>query len=1146
MLRTLALVLFLAVSASAQTPLGSIAGTITDPQGAGVPNAELIATNTGTSLTFRGRSSEDGTYVISALPIGGYELSATVPGFKTFRRTNLTIEVAQRLRVDVALEVGQVSESVNVTAEIARVQTEDSSLGTVVERKRIEDLPLNGRHVFSLVKIVAGVTPRDRSTDGFAEISNQSFSQIRINGGPAYGNQFFLDGVSNSAAVHNEISVVPMVDSVEEFRVETNALKAEFGQTAGGVINVVTKSGTNQFHGSAYEFVRNDAFDARNAFSTQPDPRTGRLKQVLRYNQYGGTVGGPVFIPKLYNGKNRTFFFAGYEQWKWRSTGAPRIGTVATTEQRNGDFTQTFDVRGALLRIYDPSTTRANPAGSGFVRDPFPTNVVPRARMDALSLRVLPYMPLPNATPTVANTNQNNFVSLVPSSSDQGITQLRLDHRFTDRDSLFFRYSSNRNTRHDNGFGLGPADPAARDDQRDNHNGIVNYTRVFSPTLINDFRFGATRQNLPFLHPSFDQGWPKQLGYPSIIPQDTFPPININNMLTIGNANFSGSLRAQQIIQIVDSVTKTTGRHTFKAGFDFRWWRLSFINRLQPSGRFDFGTGLTDNPQAPAGTGVGFAGFLLGEVSGGVLGFRPFFQFRNNPLGLYVQDDWKVTRRLTLNIGMRYDLLTGPTEIHNRYSTFDPNAQNSATGRPGVLRYAGADGYARTFVDQDRNNFGPRFGFAWDPRGNGKTAVRGGYGLLYLMGESGITVPDNASAFGFSVDTPFAPVGGGPFKAFQFSAGPPSILQPRGAEGGPNAFRGLDVRAQSRNSAIGYMQQWNFTLQQALWNGWVVSGVYAGSKGTKLFGANYNLNQMNPSFFSQGLQLQNLVTNPFFGQITTGPLSGRTVAASQLLRPFPDYGNVSTWGNNGLSSSFHSFQFSLEKRFAQGVSALLSYTMSKLIDESQSIGGGNSGDSGVGDYRMGLYNRRLERAINPDDISQRLVASGLWQLPTSKNLNKAAHAVIGGWQLNMIGTFQTGVPLVVRGSNNFTGIPYPDIAGDPTLAGDQRTPARWFNTDVFRNPADFTIGNAPRTLPSTRAPGLTDVSFSLFKTFSFLERFRLETRAEFFNVVNTVNYNPPNTTFTPDRTGRNNNANFGRILSALEARRAQFGLRLAF
>ena len=1143
--------LFCATSLFAQSPFGTVTGTITDSTGAGVPNVTVTLKATATGLDFRGASSSDGVYVVPNLPVGGYELTASAPGFKSFRQTGLNLEVSQRLRVDIVLQVGDVAESVNVTAEIPRVQTEDSNVGTVVERRRIEELPLNGRHVFNLVKIVSGVQPRSNTTDGFAEVSNQTFSQMRINGGPAYGNQFFLDGVSNSAAVHNEISVVPQTDTVEEFRVETNALKAEFGQTAGGVVNVVTKSGGNQVHGSLYEFVRNDAFDARNAFAITPDARTGRIKQVLRYNQFGGTFGGPIYIPKVYDGRNRSFFYTGYEQWRWVSSGSPRIGTVAPAEWRNGDFSNLLDANGRAINLFDPATTAANPAG-GFVRQPLAGNIVPRSRMDPLALKVLPFHPTANAASRNQFAPADNYSSLVPSVSNQGVFTVRADHRFGDKDSIFFRYSSNRNTLDNRGWGLGPADPAARKDQRDNHNAIVNYSRLFGSSILNDLRVGVTRQYLPFLHPSFDEGWPAQLGYPSIIPQDQFPPIDISGLLTIGSSGFSGGLRAQEITQITDSVNIARGRHNFKAGFDLRWWRLSFINRLQPSGYFTFNSGLTSNPQSPAGSGSAMASFLLGEVAGGNLGYRPFFQFRAVPLGLYFQDDWKVTRTLTLNLGLRYDISMGPSEVHNRYSSFDPFIANATTGTSGQLRYAGAGGYPENFVDTDKNNIGPRVGFAWDPRGDGKTAIRGGYGLIYLMLESGNAVPDNASAFGFSVDTPFVSSGGTNFKAFQFSQGPASLLSPQGAAGGPNAFRGFGVRYQDRNAPAGYMQQWNFAIQRSLSKGVVVSAVYAGSKGTKLFGSNYNVNQMDPRFFSQGLALQDLVTNPFFGQISTGALSARTVARSQLLRPFPDYLNIETWGNNGLSTIYHSFQMTVEKRFSDGISALLSYTNGKLISESFAIGGGNSGNSGVGDFRVGAYDRRLDRAIDNDDISQRLVMSGLWELPIGRgrqfgrDMNRIANGFIGGWQLNGIWTLQSGLPLSVRGSNNFTGITFPDLVGDPTLPSGERTVSRWFNTEAFRNPANFVIGNAPRTLPSTRGPGLNDLSFSLFKTFSFAERFKLEARAELFNAINHVNYNNPNTSFTPNAQGTNASANFGRITSALEARRAQFGLRLAF
>lgn len=1151
-LKVAAMLIVCASAAVAQTALGTITGTVVDPTGAPIPNVEITARATATSLTFSAKSNDSGVYVIPSVPIGEFTVVATATGFKQVQRTGVNVEVSQRLRLDFNMEIGSASESVDVTAEIPRVQTEDSSLGTVVERKRIEDLPLNGRHVFNLVKVVPGVVPRSNSTDGFAEVNNQTFSQMRINGGPAYGNQFFLDGVSNTAAVHNEISVVPMADSVQEFRVEANGLKAEYGQTAGGVVNVVTKSGGNDLHGSLYEFLRNDALDSRNAFSTQPDPRTGRTKQVLRYNQYGGTVGGPVYLPKIYDGRNRTFFFTGWEQWKWRSTGAPQLGTVATPQQRAGDFSQTRDSRGNLIPIYDPSTTTQNPNGSGYVRTPFPGNIIPSNRFDPLALKVLQYQPLPNATPTDPFTNANNFISLAKSVSDQTAVSNRIDHRISETDNLFFRYSYTKNTLKNAGYGLGVADPNARNDQRDNHNAVLSYTKVITPTVLNELRGGITRQYLPFLHPSFDQGWPAQLGYPSIVPQDMFPPVQISGLLGISNSAFSGGLRAQNIAQIVDQVSINRGKHSIKAGVDFRDWRNSFINRVNPSGNFVFNTSMTNNPLSPAGNGFGLASFLLGEVSSASFGTRPFFQSRAWPLGLYIQDDWKVTPRLTINVGLRYDVVFGINEIHDRHSNFDPFAMNSTTGRLGVLNYAGVNNYPSGYIQQDRNNFGPRFGFAWDPWGNGKTAIRGAYGLIYLPIESGVIVPDNQNALGFSVDTSLTAPSGIPQRAFKFSDGPAALLTPQGAAGGPNAFRGQNVRAQDRNTPTGYMQQWNFAIQRAIWGGLSVQVAYAGSKGTKLFGGNYDLNQLDPKYFSLGLSLQDAVPNPFAGQIATGALSGATISRSQSLRPYPDYLTVTTWANDNLATSYHSLQISAEKRFASGLSFLASYTKSKLMSECSAIGGGNSGDACTSEYRLGRFNRRLDRSIDQDDVASRFVISGVYELPVGKGKHFLAHAhpivdgFLGGWQLNGIGTFQSGLPLAVRGSNNFTGINYPNVLYDPTLPSDQRTVARWFDTDAFRNPANFTIGNAPRTLPTTRGPGLADVSFSAIKHFDLGERFKLETRGELFNALNHVNYNNPNVSFSPDSTGRNNNANFGRITSALDARRAQLGLRMTF
>ncbi len=1150
MKRYLLFLLLIAVTSLwAQSPQGTITGTITDSQGARVPGVAVVATQVATSLTYKGSSSQDGTYVIPALPVGRYEVTAAAAGFKTFRRADIQLEVSQRLRLDITLELGQVSETITVQGEVTRVRTEESSLGTVVERRRIEELPMNGRHVFNLVKLISGVQPVDRSADGFGEITNQGFSQIQFNGGPVYGTQMFLDGGANTVPVHNEIGVVPMVDAVEEFKVETNGLKAEFGQTSGGVVNIVTKAGTNEFHGSLYEFFRNDSLDARNAFATQVASNTGRIKPILRYNQYGGTVGGPVLIPKVYNGKNRTFFFAGYEQWRYRNSEIRR-STVPTALERAGDYSNTRDSLGTLIPIYDPDTTRANPNGSGFVRDLLPGNVVPKSRQDALSLRVLPFMPLPNATPLNSYTNTNNFYSLAVQPSNQGVTNLRFDHRLSDKDSTFFRYSGTRNTRWGQGYGMGPADPDifARYDQRDNHNFVVTETHVFSPSVINEFKANVTRQNLPFQSLGYGGNWPEKLGYPSIIPQDMFPAVTIGGMLQLGPTSFSFGLRAQNQVQFADSVTWIRGKHQIKVGVDQRIVRENWINKSNPSGQFSFGAGLTGDPLHPAGTGIGMATYLLGDVTGGSLTVRSHMSFHSWSHASYIQDDYKVTPRLTLNLGLRYDLRSGPVERWNKHSNFDPWDINSQTGMLGLLTYAGVNA-PRNFVDRNNTDFGPRFGFAYALTGDGKTVIRGAYGIVHMLTESNDMQADSSNSLGWEATTTFASTLGGNYPAFQFSNGPTMLVTPRGAEGGPSAFRGQNVRWQSYEHASPYLQQANLTLQREVIGQWVLSASYAGSRGVHIPGSNYNLNQLDPKYYLEyGLALQDRVTNPFYGQIASGGLSGTTVSRAQLLLPYPDYLGVMTMANYGDSSTYHSLQLTAEKRYAKGISALISYTTGKLIDEGYSSAGSNGE---IGDFRIGRLNRRVDRAIDQNDISQRLVASGVFELPFGKGKAFASHApkaldyVIGGWQANTITTIQTGNPLTVRGANNFA-LNWPNLVKNPTLSGEDRGVAKWFDTSAFQNPPDFVVGNGPRTLPDTRGPGMINMDLSAFKTFRIKEQSVLEFRAEAFNFLNHVNLNNPGTGFSPNRQGVNTSASFGVITSSMKARSIQLGLRLSF
>jgi outer membrane receptor protein involved in Fe transport len=1108
---------------------------VTDAQGAAVPGVEVVARHVATNRTYSGLSSQDGVYVITSLPVGRFEVTAGLSGFKSFRRPDVVLQIGDRLRVDVPLQIGGVDETITVSAGGSRVQTEETSLGATVERERVENLPLNGRHVFNLVKIVPGVQPRFKDTDGFAEVDNQRFSRLSFNGGPLSSNQFFLDGGMNMIPAHYEIGVVPMVDAVEEFRVISSGLPAEYGQTSGGVVTVVTKSGTNRFSGSAWGFYRDDSLDARNAFAT--------TKPKLDYKQFGATLGGPVR-------RDKTLFFAGFDRWDF-TTANINLARVPTAAERGGDFSNTRDGLGNLIVIYDPATTRPNPAGAGFVRDPFPGNVIPASRMDPLARRLLQYMPLPNS-PAADPSNLNNYRAQEPFPIDQDQLTLRLDHTVSKKLRLFARYTETRNTRKSRAWGLDEeaADSIARDDQRNNHNLVLGSTHLVSSHVVNEFRASLTRQNLVFIHPSFGGEWPRRLGFPSVIPQDAFPPINIAGMLTIGRPGFAGGYRKSHVVQLADSVTWVRGRHTFKVGTDQRWIRLNFANRLNPSGSFTFSDSLTNNPQRPAGTGFGFATFLLGEVSGGSQNVTPAFAFHAWSNGSYVQDDWKVNRRLTVNLGLRYDLASGPVERWDKSSNFDPFVTNPETDRPGALLYAGVT-KDRHFVKPPKTNFGPRFGFAYDLTGDGKTALRGYYGLLYGAVEPGDMVGDSANSLGFSASTPFLPAGLGPFAAFRLSDGPTTLNAPLGPDGGPSAFRGQDVRYQQVDAATPKLHQWYLTVQRQLPAHFVITTAYVGNRGVHLFGGNYDLNQLDPQYFSLGLALQDQVPNPFFGRILSGPLSGRSVPRSQLLRPYPDYLTVSTLNNHGDWSRYHSLQMNLERRAAKGLSARFSYTLSRLtsLGTSEATGAGQVADPN--DFRVGRLTRDQDAGVDESDVTHRFVMSAVWELPIGKGRRFLSEGgvlsqVLGGWQLNTIVTVQSGNPLRVRGTNNFTGIPFPDMVGDPTLPGSERTANRWFDTGAFRNPANFSIGNVPRTLDDTRGPGYRDVTLSLFKNVHFTDRARLELRVEAFNAFNFVNYGDPNTTFSPNAAGVNRNANFGRITTALPARRIQLGARVTF
>jgi hypothetical protein len=1128
----------------AQTATATITGTITDSSGAVVPKAGVTVRDRATGLVYRASSAADGTYAVPLLPVGSYDVTVSATGFSNFEQKAVTLDVAQRMRVDAVLPVGSSSQTITVASTAPALQTEESSLSNVMEGRSIEQLPLNGRQPFTLALLVAGVQTTSRASNGFADASNQGFSRLRINGGPTTGNQFLLDGAIDTIPTINEVSVVPMVDSIAEFRVETNTLPAEFGMTSGGVVNLATRTGTNAIHGSAYEFVRNDALNAENLFA-QPDPVTGRRKPILRYNQFGGTIGGPVWLPKIYNGRDRTFFFFGYEQWHERSAALSRA-SVPTSLQRSGNFSQTYASAsaGAPVPIYDPASTAPNPAGNGYTRTQFVGNAFDQTRMDPVALAVLKYMPAPNATPTDPKTNVDNFYAEPESGIDEDVIAGRIDHRLRSADNLFVRFAGNLNVTHTAGDGLGGADPAARNDTRNNYNLAGGETHTFSASLLNEFRASFVRQLLTFISPSVGGNYPSTLGFPGVIPDTEFPSIQSSGMLDLGpsTGTFTNGDRIGTVIQFVDNVTWIHGRHTVKFGIEDHVTRYNQLGQIYPSGEFSFSGSATNNPQSPSGTGVGFADFLLGEVDSGQLSINPGFATKSWAGGVFVQDDFKVNPTLTFNIGVRYDISGPPRERHNWFSTFNPTIANPQTGMLGEMQYAGVNA-SQLFVQYDANNVAPRFGFAWSV--NDKTVLRGGGAVIYNPVESADIHQNTNDALGFSSTNTFA--SSGPYPAFPLSVGPSSLIPPIGAAGGINAYRGQSVYWQNPHAPVPYELQWNLTLQRQFWGGWTGSIGYVGNHGVRLLGANYNVNTLNPEYFtSYGSRLQNQVPNPFYGEIKTGALASPTISQEQALLPLPDYLSVTTLARHGADSIYHSLQATAEHRYAHGLTALVSYTKGKLIDDSASS---DSGESVDGTFRNPIFNPHLERSLDNNDTSQNLEASGVWLLPFGDHTHRYRYLLTGGWQLNGLVSWQTGVPLSVTGSNNFTGTPFPDLIGDPTLPASKRSIKKWFNTAGFANPALYTIGNAPRTLPATRGPNYTNVNASLTKNFYIRERWDLELRCEAFNVFNHPQLNNPSTSFSPTTNAQGSldtSPSFGLITSALDPRDIQLGAHLSW
>jgi len=1094
-----------------QIRTGAITGRVTDAQQAAVPGATVTVTHLKTNTSRVLRTGAEGLYVAPLLEPGYYSITVEAPGFKRAHRTGILVQVGEQLTVDLSLEVGQLSETVTVVAAAPLVNATDATLGQVIENRRIVDLPLNGREPFSLAYLAPGVLPPPQPPGTFVHLGG---SVPSISGASNFTSEVTIDGVPNTTprnhGFNNFLIYTPSVDAVAEFKVQTNAMSAEFGRFNGGVVSVVTKSGTNEFHGSLYEFHRNSAFDANDFFNN----RAGRPLGSLRRNQFGASAGGPVVLPGLYNGKNKTFFFADYEGFREKSLAVSSF-TVPTPLERRGDFSQTFNASGQLIRVYDPATTRPNPSGPGFIRSPFAGNLVPPARISPVSLKFVELYPLPTNNRLTGNLDCSGARNNTTDTFD-----VRVDRNMTDANRLFGRFSLQNPTVGEPNYWGNIANPTLPPLKQHRRSFTLQDTHSFGLNLVGNFAYGIARMDGARRVWSYGTDV-TQFGLPAYYRQaqqiPALPAITVagkSGLVTNVNPFSSQLSHTAQA-----TLTRIWSTHTFKFGADYRAYFINQFDNRNGMGSFSFGQNFTQGPdpnQASPTAGLGMATFLLGIPAGSITN-QPAVASKNAYAAGFFQDDWKLTSRLGLNLGLRYELNVPRTERYDRISIFDMDAASPIAGRvPGFPNLRGAMRFRgpgnRRLWTADKNNWAPRFGFAL--RLYSDTTLRGGYGVFYGLSPTDASGTGGGFTDGFSMSTSIISSLDGvtPISRIE-DPFPNGIRQPVSrADLTPDLLLGASISSAVLSLATPYFQQWNFSVQQAVGKTWLLEAAYLGNKGTRTLLSAVQLNALTAEQFARGVENQQLVPNPFYGVITdpTSILSRPTVARGQLIRLFPQYTGVSAIFPSLGNMIYHSMQSKVEKRMSHGVTLLASYTIGKNINDS------NQNAIGPNASIQDHWNRRLDRSLDEQDVSQRLVLSGIWEVPIGRgrlmggNWNRVLDLVLGGWQFNGIASFQTGMPLAMSS----IGVARPNrIAKGEKYGGPvQKRLERYFDVSAFAVPPAFTYGNSSRTAPDIRSHGINNFDLSMFKHFQVSERLRAQLRFEAFNAFNRVQFAAPGTT----------------------------------
>ena len=1158
----IAFLLIAVASAWGQKDTGSIVGTVKDPSGAVVANAKVMVADAEHGINFATKTNEQGEFVASPLRVGRYTVSVEHPGFKKAVSEAVPLDVQQRIAVNITLQVGQISESVQVTGAAPLLETETSELGQVVDSKRAANLPLNGRNFAQLALLTAGTAP---SEPGARDENSFGFS---ANGARSLQNNFLLDGVDNNSNLPdllNESNYViqPPVEALQEFKVQTSAYSAEFGRGNGAIVNAVIKSGTNSLHGSGWEFFRNDKLDARNFFD-DPSKSTPPYKQ----NQFGLTFGGPIF-------RNRTFFFVDYEGLRVRQADTQSV-LVPSPAERLGDFSELLDLTSPTGNtdcngvptfageIFDARRTRlvspATPTTPAvFCGVPFqydsaghPLNIIPTTPLvagggflDPLALRLAALFPNPN----VFNKPGINFLANPVRSENRNNFDVRIDQKYTDNDNGFFRFSYENQPSTIPGTFPGIADGGgffSGIEDNSYRSFATSWTHLFRPQLVNEFRLGYNRINSHRFQLFFNQDISSQIGFPGVPFSPLIggtPQLTFSDAPQLGSPTFLPSRELQNTYVLDENLTWVRGKHTWKFGTEIRREEFTIFQPAAPRGTLDFESGFTDDPQNPGSGGSGFASFMAGLTDGGSINnlhnvdyFRPIYAF-------YAQQDWKLTPTLTLNLGLRYELFTTVKERHDQQGTFDLDNPNNPTvivpkGQSTQLTPTLATQIqlsptaTRGLIPPDKNNFAPRVGLAWQFRP--MTVLRAGYGLFYGGQENGpYSNPSPGFTPPFFVTQSFNP----PCNASSANTAPGQIdctipgLSflangfPANALVDPNTPILFSI---DKHLVTPYMQQWHLSIQRELPHDSVVELTYSGSKGNKLF-TFFNGNQAEPS------------PDP------SAPLAPR--------RPVPLIDNGIDWFRSSGASSYNSFQAHVEKRFTRGLQFQASYTWAHSIDNASNANlGPTQNNSDFRDFR------HPEREFGNSDfgVRHRFVLSYIYELPFGHGKKFAGDATgalnhaIGGWQLAGITSVSSGNYFtVLDGSNNFSnsdggagGVSQrPDQIGDPN--GPHCLPGTFFNTCAFQDPPFGSFGNVGRN--TLKGPGYQIWDLSIFKNFQTSEKTKLEFRAELFNIANHTNFllsksgpqeSNNSTVFGSDQ--------FGILTAARPPRQIQFALKFSF